>query len=156
MDKTARIRELVDIAAYAYQLGLALKAGKGRTVAHICVYEMSLACNGICVAECVSLAGIGVAVCAFQYGHCVVEAIFAETEYTRNSWSKVGSVVLELSCAERLLEGVLLVHELVDSIGLVAVGNDELVAENSYGSIDDEVGCSMCAGRPSRLLFSSK
>ena len=60
-------------------------------------------------------------------------------EDTRDTGCIVGSVVLEFACAERLLKGLLLVHKVVDSVGLVAVCDDELVAENSYGSIDDEV-----------------
>ncbi len=101
---------------------------------------MTLAADRVIVAECVSLARIGIAVSALENRHGVVEAAVIEAEDSRDTGRIVGSIVLELSCTEGLLKCKLLVHKLVDSVGLVAVCNDELAAEHSHGSIDNEVG----------------
>ena len=47
-------------------------------------------------------------------------------------------VGLELSCAQSLLERALLVHHLVNRIGLVAVRDNRLIAENTYRRINDQ------------------
>ena len=50
------ICELVDIAADAYELRLALEAWERIAVAHISMDEVSFTCDRICICECVSLA----------------------------------------------------------------------------------------------------
>ena len=87
-----------------------------------------------------SLAGIGISVCRLEDRHCIIVSAVLNVHDTRYSGCEIGSIVLILSCSERLLKGLLLVHKLVDGIGLVAVGNDGLVAKNSYGRVDDKMG----------------
>ena len=50
----------------------------------------------------------------------------------------VRCVRLKLAASERLLEGELFVHALVDGIGLVTVGHNRFVAQYTHRSIDDE------------------
>ncbi len=57
----------------------------------------------------------------------------------RNSWRVVGSVVLKLAGAQGLLKGLLLVHKVVDSVGLVAVCDDSFISHNTDRSIDYQV-----------------
>ena len=57
-----------------------------------------------------------------------------------NTGCIVGAVGLELSAAQGLLEGHLLIHAFIDGICLVAVGHDGLVAKDSDGGVDDQAG----------------
>ena len=57
----------------------------------------------------------------------------------RNTRCIVRSVVLKFTGTKRLLKGHLLIHKVIDCVGLVAVGYDSLVAENTNGRIYNKV-----------------
>ena len=131
--------KFLDAVRDIYLFRLALKAGERAAIAHVGVDKVAHAVYGVGVGESKSLAAAGVAVGGFQYAHSVVVRAALDVHYARNSGSVVWRVVLVLACAKRLLKGLLFIHQLVDSVGLVAVGNYRLVAKLSNGRVDDKV-----------------
>ena len=102
--------------------------------------ELCKSCLGIRISIGEALAGGVIALCRLEYGHSEVHPLCLAADDARDSRGEVGLIVLELAGAECLLEGHLLIHKLIDSIGLVAVGNDGLIAEHANGIVDDKVG----------------
>ena len=90
--------------------------------------------EGITVA-CAAL-GIG----ALKDAHFVAEIAVSESEHTAYAGSEIGSIGLELSCGQCLREALAGFETFINGIGLIAVGDDELIFKAADCSIDDEAG----------------
>ena len=92
------------------------------------------------VGECVSVACRAVFVCALENAHFIGEIAAVKGQHTADSRGEVRLVRLKLSCFKSLLKGFAAFDEIIDSVGLVAVGDDEPVARLPDGGIDDKRG----------------
>ena len=102
--------------------------------------ETSLSGKGILVSIGKTQAGIRVAVVTLQNGHGVIILAVLDMHDTGDSRCIIRSVRLEFSGAQGLFKGQLFVHPLVNSVCLVTVGHDGLVAQDTYRRIDDQTG----------------
>ena len=79
-------------------------------------------------------------------------------ENTGDSWCVVRSIRLEFTGAQGLLKGHLMIHAVIDGVGLVAIGNDGFVAKYADGCVDDkawirQLGRIKCLGADAFTLF---
>ena len=100
--------------------------------------EAALAGLRVRVREGEAVAGIGIAVVALEDRHRVVVRAVLHMHDTADAGRVVRPIRLELSAAKGLLKGLLLVHQLVNRVGLVAVGDDRLVAEHADRRVNNQ------------------
>jgi hypothetical protein len=90
-----------------------------------CIFKELTVANGTCSIAALKNTHL-VAVSAIKIHNCA------------DTGSPVGKIGLKCSCAERVLKGAALCYEIVDSVSLVAVGNDKRVTALSDRGVDDK------------------
>ena len=134
-----KIGEFVNAALDVDQSRLSFKAGKGTAIILIGVDETARPGLGVCIGEGLAQGGGGVAAVGFEDGQPEIVAVF-KIHQAADARGKVGAVRLEGAGAEGFFKSFALSHQVVDGIGLVAVGDDGLVAHYADGGINDQAG----------------
>ena len=98
---------------------------------------MTLTGHGLRVIEEIALNAVAVAVGRFQDAHLVAAVL---VHHCRDAGGVVGAVRLKGAGAQSVREALAPAHEVVDGVGLVAVGHDLGPAQRQHGVIDDEAG----------------
>ena len=75
-----------------------------------------------------------------ENAHLVGEVILLEGDHAADTGGEVGGIGLKATGLQRFLEGLAVFHEVVNGIGLVAVGDDQLVLPYANGGINDQGG----------------
>ena len=100
---------------------------------------MAKACDGRILVE-VSVASGALGVSALKDAHIVGKALIGEGEHCTDSGGEVRSVGLKLTGAECIAHILAVCDKVVDGIGLITVGNDELILYCLDSGIDDKRG----------------
>ena len=105
--------------------------------------EVALACNGLRVIKEIALHAVAIAVRRLENAHLIAAVC---VHHSGDAGGVVGAVRLKGAGAQGVGKTLALTHQVVDGIGLVAVGHDVGLAKGQHRVINDQAGIFQLCG----------
>ena len=137
------VGKIADGAGAGKAQRLTFKAGDGVAVVLVGADEVALSGHGLGVIKEIALHAVAVAVGRLEDAHLVAAVC---VHHSGDAGGVVGAVRLKGAGAQGVGKALALAHQVVDGIGLVAVGHDVGTAQRQHRIVDDQAGVLQLCG----------